>query len=168
MAKQNTRWKRQDAAQRGIEERHVGELMTALAYAFDQLIIFKGTSARRIEEKWSWISQASKEWERNNNTRYNIAKTKDIFAEKENKQIRAPVVRLDDNQIVSVAQLKFVQLMRKSYGTEGLFVRAVIERAVKLAVLYACEIWGERARTTVNRKIMMATYRPLLLAAVKT
>lgn len=119
-----------------------------------------------------------------------------LFAEKDNKQIRAPVIKLDDNQVAPAAQLKYlelivdkkfhvteyfnqirrkaeeitnkiVQLTRKTYSRKGHFVRTVMERVVKPAMLYAYEIWGERARTTVNKKIMLAAQRPFLLATVK-
>lgn len=39
---------------------------------------------------------------------------------------------------------------------ENFFIRTKIERANKPAILYASKIWGEQARKTGNRKIMMA------------
>lgn len=82
------------------------ELMIAQVYANDQLIQIKGSLVRRIEQKWALVWQACKEWERDSNTRYN-------FCWKDNWQVRASIVRLDDMQIATtaLAQLQYLDLI---------------------------------------------------------
>lgn len=55
-------------------------------------------------------------------------------------------------------------MTRRTYGTKGVFIRTVVELVM---VLYAKAIWGHKASIASNKKILIATQRPFLRAAVK-
>lgn len=179
----NDRWK----LEMGQED-----LVEAQAYADDAILILAGRSARAIERKWEIVWEACKIWERESGVRYNDNKTEAMFITA-GGNIRPPTIKIDGTAVhmrdsihylgltidkklnfiehlkgvrakVDQTTVKILGIVRRRWGNKVNIVRDIYNRAVRPAITYGWEIWGERARDSRIQKQLSAIQRGYVLA----
>lgn len=93
----------------------------------------------------------------NNTTRYKSRR-------RNGKQQQHAQVSLETREKVRGVENKLTHVTRKKYGTNPEYPKQIVDRVAKLAVLYGCEVWGNKTASVANRKVLAAAQRPFILA----
>lgn len=161
------------------------------AFADDQLVRITAPSVRRTEEAWSRAWEACKKWADNNKLEYAPQKTTAIFAAARGT-VREPRIRMGETVVRPKFSMKYLGVMLdrkllwvdqavylrgrvtaaahrvravagKRWGTRPAVMREIYLRAIRPALLYGAEVWGERWNDSRLRRHLTAAQRPFLL-----
>lgn len=172
-----------------------GTEVYAQAYADDQLIIIVGRWRVKLEETWQKVWKACEAWAAANKLRYAPEKTTAMCVGAKVLR-RQPVVRLGDTIVQTTDIVKYLGVVidrgmlwiehanyvrgkiaaaghrvrtvaGKTWGTRPEVLREIYKGAIRPALLYASEIWGERAGDSRMVRHLAAAQRPFLLGITK-
>lgn len=165
------------------------------AFADDQLVMITGPSIPKIEEAWSQAWEKCRGWATANRLEYAPQKTTAIFAPAKN-MVKAARVRMDGVVVVPQYSMKYLgvcidrkllwvdqavylrgrvsaaahrvrAVAGKKWGTKPSILREIYLRAIRPALLYGAEVWGERWNDLRVRRHLTAAQRPFLLGVCR-
>lgn len=172
-----------------------GTTIHAQAYADDQLIIISGPSVKKLEATWERAWQASLAWAAGHKLQYAPKKTGAMFAAASALK-RGPVLKMGDHTVVAADTIKYLGVIidkgllwiehvkhvrgrlaaaahrvravaGKEWGAHPEILRSIYRGAIRPALLYAAEVWGEKSRDSRVIKHLAAAQRPFLLGITK-
>ncbi|XP_048522717.1 uncharacterized protein LOC109545618 [Dendroctonus ponderosae] len=166
-------------------------MLTAQAYADDQVLLFRAESAKKLECMFRMVWEELNVWAKDVAVQYSAGKTEALFLPARGK-IRPPVLTAGNLRIIPSAVVTYLGVIldakllflehaksvRVKVGTVCVKIKGILrnrslaakevvwlmyERAVKSAILYASEIWGGKALDSRVKKQLEASHRLLLL-----
>uniref|UniRef100_A0AAR5QFG6 Reverse transcriptase domain-containing protein n=1 Tax=Dendroctonus ponderosae TaxID=77166 RepID=A0AAR5QFG6_DENPD len=157
-------------------------MLTAQAYADDQVLLFRAESAKKLECMFRTVWEELNVWANDVAVQYSAGKTEALFLPARGK-IRPPVLTAGNLRIIPSAVVTYLGVVldakllflehaksvRVKVGTVCVKIKGkevvwlMYERAVKNAILYASEIWGGKALDSRVKKQLEASHRLLLL-----
>lgn len=172
-----------------------GTTVHAQAYADDQLIIISGPSVKKLEGTWTRVWGACEAWAAANKLQYSPDKTEAMFAGASALK-RSPILKMGEATVLTADSIKYLGIIidrglmwiehvkhvrgriaaaahrvravaGKEWGTHPETLRLIYRGAIRPALLYAAEVWGERATDSRVIKHLAAAQRPFMLGVTK-
>lgn len=177
-----------------IEESKVDKVEIQ-AFADDQVIIIAGESVKKLESKWGEVAAACEDWETENKLQYKPEKMEALFVP-HRRVLREPTIKMKGETVEIKPHIKYLgvyidrgltwqvhvrglqsrardvaakvfYIARRKWGNRTTTLKTIYERAIIPMLLYAAEVWGESAKSAINKKTLRTVERPFLLAITR-
>lgn len=163
------------------------------AYADDQVVVLGSQSVTGLARKWKRVWDACSRWALRNKLEYSIRKTEMMFVPHARAPVRQPRFQIGDVVVQTQGSIKYLgtifdrcgnwtahtkhlrgkinqmaqrtfYIAGKNWGMDKSVREAIYDNAIMPMFMYGAEVWGQKARSALNRRNLDALQRPFLLA----